>query len=594
VKKALIAVVGLGFATIGLAQLSKYKDWGKSAEAYFLTSSEKDAWSQVRTDDDAEKFIAAYWARRDPNPATAANEFRDEINRRIAAADEQFKMRNRRGSETTRGRLLVALGLPTRVASQRAAAGEGIREQRDTLTVEGGAPSLETAATVVQTWIYGKEKFDPSLQIGELRIRVNVDPQRGTDDLMGAGAVDKSIVKIAEKSIVNTGSVAAVAPAVPPSATGPGTTASAPPAVAPPPAAAPPAAPPAPAPAVPSATAAAPAAAPAAAATAAIPEAVRASLEGLAKDKKDGFWGGEFHAITGEPFYALQFYVPAEKAGEPLKFGGVVWSDSNQAVGSYWEDVAFTDVKSGNRTDKVFDRSIALPAGNYRGSFGLFTASGTPIATSGTIFKLEPAAAGFGVSPLILANTLTPLTKRPTATDPFVFGMEKPIKVEPKGDRKFAKEDSLWYFYAVSNPIVPPGTATPAAPAPATTPGATPPGAPPAPAAAAEPKPRIMTRITVLRDGQNAFQPLTSPADLQQLGPGYFASGSEIPLASFEPGYYTFGIQVRDLNAPKDSAAFKGIERKEDFIVLNADGSLPPRAAVKKTETKTKTTTKKP
>jgi hypothetical protein len=110
--------------------------------------------------------------------------------------------------------------------------------------------------------------------------------------------------------------------------------------------------------------------------------------------------------------------------------------------------------------------------------------------------------------------------------------------------------------------------------------------------AAAEPKPRIMTRITVLRDGQNAFQPLTSPADLQQLGPGYFASGSEIPLASFEPGYYTFGIQVRDLNAPKDSAAFKGIERKEDFIVLNADGSLPPRAAAKQTE-KPKTPPKK-
>jgi GWxTD domain-containing protein len=595
VKKTLIAVVGLGFAAIGLAQLSKYKDWGKSAEAYFLTSSEKEAWSQVRTDDDAEKFIAAYWAKRDPNPATAANEFRDEINRRIAAADEQFKMRNRRGSETARGRLLVALGLPTRVASQRAAAGEGIREQRDTLTVEGGAPSLETAGTVVQTWTYAKDKFDPSLQIGELRIRVNVDPQRGTDDLMGAGAVEKAITKIAEKSIVNAGGVAAVAPVVPPAATGPGAAASAPPAVAPPAAAAPPAAPPAAAPAAPPAAPPA-AAAPAAAATAAIPEAVRASLEGLAKDKKDGnFWGGEFHAITGEPFYALQFYVPAEKAAEPLKFGGVVWSDTNQAVGSYWEDVAFTDVKSGNRTDKVFDRSIALPAGNYRGSFGLFTASGTPIATSGTTFKLEPAAAGFGVSPLILANTLTPLTKRPTATDPFVFGMEKPIKVEPKGDRKFAKEDSLWYFYAVTNPVIPAAGATPAAPAPATTPGATAPGASPAPtpAAATEPKPRIMTRITVLRDGENAFQPLTSPADLQQLGPGYFASGSEIPLASFEPGYYTFGVQVRDLNAPKDSAAFKGIERKEDFIVLNADGSLPPRAT-KKTETTKKTTTKKP
>jgi hypothetical protein len=319
---------------------------------------------------------------------------------------------------------------------------------------------------------------------------------------------------------------------------------------------------------------------------------VRTALEGLPKEKTEGsFWGGEFHAISGEPFYALQFYVPTEKAAEPLKFGGIVWNESNQPVGTYWEDAAPIDVKSGARTDKVFDRSIALPAGSYRGSFGLFTASGRPVATSGASFKLAAPAGEFGVSPLILANTLTPLTKRPAPTDPFVFGMEKPIKVEPKADRRFAKEDSLWYFYAVSNPTLPAGApAAPTAPAPATTPGA----AAAAPAAPAEPKPRIMTRISVLRDGQNAFQPLTSPADLQQLGPGYFASGSEIPLTSFEPGYYTFAIQVRDLSAPKDSAAFKGIERKEDFIVLNVDGTVPARAATKKTETKTKTTTKKP
>jgi hypothetical protein len=102
-----------------------------------------------------------------------------------------------------------------------------------------------------------------------------------------------------------------------------------------------------------------------------------------------------------------------------------------------------------------------------------------------------------------------------------------------------------------------------------------------------------MTRITVLRDGKNAFEPLTSPADLQPLGNGYYASGSEIPLESFQPGYYTFGIQVRDLNAPRDSAASKGIERREDFVVLNPDGTLPPRAAAKPAP-KSKTPVKKP
>ena len=36
---------------------------------------------------------------------------------------------------------------------------------------------------------------------------------------------------------------------------------------------------------------------------------------------------------------------------------------------------------------------------------------------------------------------------------------------------------------------------------------------------------------------------------------------------------------MRDLNAPRGSAANKGVERKDDFIVLMPDGSLPPKKA---------------
>jgi GWxTD domain-containing protein len=589
VKKALLLAAGLAFAAISLAQLSKYKDWGKSAEAYFLTPSEKEAWSKVSTDADAEKFIADYWAKRDPNPATSANEFRDEVGRRIAAADDQFKMRNKRGSETNRGRLLVTLGLPTRVSTERSQ--EGAVQDSGGLTapsIDTRASTFESGTVVITTWTYGKEKFDPSLQIGELRVRMNIDPQRGTDDLMAGTAAEKAIAKVAEKSIVNpsatTTTMAAVAPAVPAAATG----APAAPAPAPAPAAASPPAPAAPAASAGRAAAVAALPPPASAPSTTLPAEVRSALEGLTPTSRaeGAFWAGDFRTITGEPFYAFQFYVPNEKAVQGLKFGGVVWNEANQPVGSYWEDASLVEVKSGSRTDKAFDRSIALPVGSYRGAFGLFPASGgAPVATAAATFKLESHPNEFGVSPLILANTLTPLTKRPSPTDPFVFGMEKPIKVEPKADRKFAKEDSLWYFYAVSNPTSAAGTATP--PAPATTPGAA------AAAPAAEPKPRIMTRISVLRDGKDAFQPLTSPAELQPLAPRYYASGSEIPLASFEPGYYTFGIQVRDMNAPRDSAAYKGVERKEDFVVLNPDGSLPSRAAAK-TAPKPKAPAKKP
>src|SRR6266536_4644510 len=100
VKKLAFIFAGVAMASFALAQLSKYKDWAKSPEAYFLTPAEKQEWAAVRSDEEAGKFIALYWARRDPNTATAQNEFKDGVMRRIAAADEQFKSRRYpKGSE---------------------------------------------------------------------------------------------------------------------------------------------------------------------------------------------------------------------------------------------------------------------------------------------------------------------------------------------------------------------------------------------------------------------------------------------------------------------------------------------------------------
>jgi hypothetical protein len=268
-----------------------------------------------------------------------------------------------------------------------------------------------------------------------------------------------------------------------------------------------------------------------------------------------------------------------------------VTNEAGQDAASLWEDAALTDMKTGTRGDKVFEKSIVLPPGSYRGAFGLFTADGTAIASGSSSFKIEARPSEFAVSPLILANTLTPLTKRPSPTDPFVFGMEKPIRVEPKANRIFAKEDSLWYFYTVWNPKLSEGAAPAAAatPAPSTTPGA----AAAAPAAEAA-KPRIQAKISVLRDGQPAFAPFTGPAEMQILSPGYYATGSEIPLQTFEPGHYTFLLTVRDLGAPRDSAAFKGIDRKEDFIVLKPDGTMPEKAAASKAAPAAPPAAKKP
>ena len=557
-RRTLSAVAALAIASLAAAQLAKYKDWARSPEAYFLTSEERAEWSKTASDTDAEKFIALYWAKR------GGDRFREEIQRRIAAADEQFKMRRQRGAESARGRLLIILGGPSRVSQSRAPGEAG----PDSGPSTGGPPGSNPFApgpgeqAIIQTWIYEKGKFDPSWGIGEIRARITVDPQRGADELQKDSAVDRAIAKVAEKSIVSPSAAAAAAP---------GSTAGAPAVAAP---NAPPAAAPAPAGAA--------ASAPVPPAAAALPAATRTSLEALAKSKKEesGFWGGPFRSATGDPFYVVEFYFEGEKApAGPAKFGGVVSGESGAEVAAFWEDATLSDMKTGSRADKVYERAIVLPPGSYHAAFGIFSADGAnAIESTSVSFKLEPRPSEIEVSPLILTNELKPLTKRPGPTDPFVFGSEKPIKVEAKGNHLFSKQDSLWYFYAIQNPKLPEGTA-PAAQTPPTPSSADASKAGAAPAEA--PKPRIMQRIGVLRDGKPAFAPLTGPAEMQMLAPGYYASGSEIPLATFEPGYYTFTLDVRDLNAPRDSTGFKGIDRQADFIVLKPDGSLPEKAASK-------------
>jgi GWxTD domain-containing protein len=550
VKKILLALAGIAIAASALAELSKYKDWDKSPEAYFLTAAERTEWKSVATDDDADKFIALYYARR------GGEAFKTEISRRIAAADQQFKMqRYKRGADSVRGHLLIVLGAPSRVSQSRA---------QDAASNDGDITRIETKslgesqAAINYTWTYLADKFPPDFGLGEFKADITVDPAKGKDELKNSGPIEKDMATVAEKSIVNPNAKLGAAPSAAAGATGVAKGA---------------------APAAPAAAAVAPPP------TMPLPAAVKASLEGVA-GKATGeaaFWSGTFRSVAGDQFLALQFYIPTNKpafaTAAPLKFGGVVTDESGKEVDSFWEDATFTDVTEGSRKDRVFDRSVTLQPGSYKGTFGLFTAEGQPpIASSSISFKLDPKSTDFEVSPLILSSGLVPMTKRPGPTDPFVFGTEKPIKVDPKGDRVFSKADSLWYFYSVDNPTLPAPSAD-AAPAPAATPA--PGAAAPVPAAPATAKPRVMTRINVQRDGQDAFAPFTGPAELVPTAPGIYSTGNEIPLASFEPGYYTFLISVRDLNAAKGTAANKGIDRKEDFIVLMPDGSLPPKTAAK-------------
>ena len=60
------------------------------------------------------EFIDDFWDKRDPDPGTEANEFKDEFFVRIAYANKHFK-EGRPGWKTDRGRIYIYMGPPDKV-----------------------------------------------------------------------------------------------------------------------------------------------------------------------------------------------------------------------------------------------------------------------------------------------------------------------------------------------------------------------------------------------------------------------------------------------------------------------------------------------
>jgi GWxTD domain-containing protein len=88
-----------------------YKRWLNTVVAYIITKDEKRAFQALTTDEERENFIENFWRRRDPNPDTEENEYREEYYERIAYANEHFSS-GIPGWRTDRGRIYIAWGKP--------------------------------------------------------------------------------------------------------------------------------------------------------------------------------------------------------------------------------------------------------------------------------------------------------------------------------------------------------------------------------------------------------------------------------------------------------------------------------------------------
>ena len=88
-----------------------FEKWLKEDVFYIITSEERAAFKRFQNAEEREQFIEQFWIRRDPTPDTAENEYREELYRRIAYANEHFGS-GKPGWKTDRGRIYITFGPP--------------------------------------------------------------------------------------------------------------------------------------------------------------------------------------------------------------------------------------------------------------------------------------------------------------------------------------------------------------------------------------------------------------------------------------------------------------------------------------------------
>jgi len=176
-----------------------YKDWLEKDVTYIITDEERKAFKKLQTDDERERFIEEFWRRRDPDPDTDENEFKEEYYERIAYANEHFAS-GIPGWKTDRGRIWIMYGKP----DERETHPMGGQYERP--SYEGGG---STSTYPFEIWFYrylagvgsGVEiEFVDPTGSGEYRIARNPNEKDAMLMVPGAGLTLSEQLGLTDKS----------------------------------------------------------------------------------------------------------------------------------------------------------------------------------------------------------------------------------------------------------------------------------------------------------------------------------------------------------------------------------------------------------
>lgn len=184
---------------VGAEKEKIYQKWLSQDVAYIITGDEKKAFKALKTDEEREAFIENFWRRRDPNPDTEENEYREEYYERIAYANENFAS-GIPGWKTDRGRIYIAYGKPSSIESRPSGG------SYDRPSYEGGG---STTTYPFEVWFYRNiegvgsgieiEFVDPT-GTGEYRIARSPNEKDALAMVPGAGLTTAEQLGISNKA----------------------------------------------------------------------------------------------------------------------------------------------------------------------------------------------------------------------------------------------------------------------------------------------------------------------------------------------------------------------------------------------------------
>jgi len=178
---------------------SPYKKWLNEDVIYIIAPEERAAFLHLQTNEEREQFIEQFWLRRNPDPDSPENTFKEEHYRRIAYSNEHFAS-GIPGWKTDRGRIYIMWGKPDEIESHPSG-GSYERPQE-----EGGG---ETSTFPFEKWRYrylegigndvNLEFVDPSMS-GEYHLTMDPSEKDALTYVPGAGLTELESLGLAKKT----------------------------------------------------------------------------------------------------------------------------------------------------------------------------------------------------------------------------------------------------------------------------------------------------------------------------------------------------------------------------------------------------------